>query len=38
MEPTADGFDGYDNATVNEAGTVVRVSIPRTDDDSYPSG
>ena len=38
MDPTADELDGYDNATVYEDGTVVRVSIRRTDDDAYPSG
>jgi hypothetical protein len=38
MEPTADDLDGYDNATVYEDGTVIRVSIRRTDDDAYPSG
>ncbi|WP_324761073.1 toxin-antitoxin system TumE family protein [Haloarcula sp. GH36] len=38
MEPTADDLDGYDNATVYEDGTVVRVSIRRTHDDAYLSG
>lgn len=38
MGPTADDFDRYDDATVYEDGTVVRVSICRTDDDAYPSG
>ena len=38
MEPTADDLDGYDNATVCEDGTVVRVSIRRTDDEAYSSG
>jgi hypothetical protein len=38
MEPTADELDGYDNATVYEDGTVVRISVRRTDNDAYPSG
>ncbi|WP_262174618.1 toxin-antitoxin system TumE family protein [Haloarcula laminariae] len=38
MEPTADDLDGYDNATVYEDGTVIRVSVRRTDDNAYPSG
>jgi len=37
MEPTADDLDGYDDATVYEDGTVVRVSVRRTDNDAYPS-
>jgi hypothetical protein len=38
VEPTADDLDGYSSATVYEDGTVVRVSIRRTDDEAYPSG
>jgi hypothetical protein len=38
MEPTADGLDGYTDARVYEDGTVVRVSIRRTDSETYPSG
>jgi hypothetical protein len=38
MAPTAEDLDGYDDATVYEDGTVVRVSIRRTDDEAYPSG
>ncbi|PSP61609.1 hypothetical protein BRC77_12415 [Halobacteriales archaeon QH_8_64_26] len=38
MVPRADDLDGYDNATVYEDSTVVRVSIRRTDSDAYPSG
>jgi hypothetical protein len=38
MELTGDDLDGYDDATVYEDGTVVRVSVRRTDDDAYPSG
>jgi len=38
MGPTDDDLDGYSEATVYEDGTVVRVSIRRSDDDAYPSG
>jgi len=38
MVPAADDLDGYDDATVYEDGTVVRVSVRRTDDEAYPSG
>lgn len=38
MEPTADSLDGYADATVYEDGTVVRVSVRRTDAEAYPSG
>lgn len=38
MDSMADDLDGYDDATVYEDGTVVRVSVRRTDDDAYPSG
>lgn len=38
MGPDADALDGYQNATVYEDGTVVRLSIRRTDDEAYPSG
>jgi len=38
MEPTADDLDGYDSATVYEDGTVVRISVRRTNDEAYPSG
>jgi len=38
MGPAADNLDGYNDATVYEDGTIVRISIRRTDDESYPSG
>lgn len=38
MVPMIDDLDGYDDATVYEDGTVVRVTVRRTDDDAYPSG
>jgi len=38
MEPTADDLDRYENATVYEDGTVVRISVRRTDSNMYPSG
>lgn len=38
MDPSADDLDGYQNATVHPDGTVVRLSIRRTDEDAYPSG
>jgi len=38
MEPTAVELDGYSTATVYEDGTVVRVSVRRTEDEAYPSG
>lgn len=38
MCPSADDLDGYHDATVYDDGTVVRVSVRRTDDDAYPSG
>lgn len=38
MTPNADELDGYQNATVYEDGTVVRVSVRRTNDEAYSSG
>ena len=38
MDDPAKAFDGYEAATVYEDGTVVRISVRRTDDDAYPSG
>jgi len=38
MVATSDEFDGYDRTEVYENGTLVRISIRRTDDDAYPSG
>jgi len=38
MEPTADDLDGYESTTVYEDRTVVRISVRRTDSDTYPSG
>lgn len=38
MAPSADDLDGFDRSNVYEDGTVVRISVRRTDDDSYPSG
>lgn len=38
MEPADDDLDGYSNATVYDDGTVVRISVRRTDSDTYPSG
>lgn len=34
----ADKFDGYEEVNVYDDGTVVRVSVRRTKDDTYPSG
>ena len=33
-----DDLDGYDDTTVYDDGTVVRISIRRTEDEAYPSG
>ena len=38
MAPTADDLDGYERSHVYDDGTVVRISIRRTDDETYPSG
>jgi hypothetical protein len=38
MPPSPDALDGYDRSHVYEDGTVVRVSVRRTTDDTYPSG
>jgi hypothetical protein len=38
MVDPVDEFDGFDRTKVYEDGTLVRISIQRTDDDSYPSG
>ena len=38
MGPTADDLNGYSNATVYPDGTVVRISVRRTEDEAYPSG
>lgn len=38
MGPTADDLDEYDDATVYPDGTVVRISVRRTEDKAYPSG
>ena len=38
MGPTADDLDEYDDATVYPDGTVVRISVRRTEDEAYPSG
>ncbi|ELY57152.1 hypothetical protein C491_11643 [Natronococcus amylolyticus DSM 10524] len=38
MGPDEDDLDGYERANVYEDGTVVRISIRRTNDPSYPSG
>jgi len=38
MGVTDDDFDGYERTKVYEDGTLVRISIRRTDDDAYPSG
>lgn len=38
MEPTAEELEGYNNAKVYQDGTVVRISVRRTNNDAYPSG
>ncbi|MDF9744707.1 toxin-antitoxin system TumE family protein [Natrinema salsiterrestre] len=38
MAPVADDLDGYSRSHVYEDGTLVRLSIRRTDDGAYPSG
>ena len=38
MGSTADDLDEYDDATVYPDGTVVRISVRRTEDEAYPSG
>ena len=38
MDDPAEAFDGDEAATVYGDGTVVRISVRRTDDDAYPSG
>jgi hypothetical protein len=38
MGPTADELDGYSDATVYEDGTVIRISVRRTEDETYSSG
>ena len=38
MVVTADDFDGYERTNVYENGKLVRISIRRTEDESYPSG
>lgn len=38
MVGTVDDLDGYDRTNVYEDGTLVRISIRRTEDESYPSG
>jgi len=38
MEPSSDDLDGFERATVYEDGTVVRIAIRRTEDETYPSG
>lgn len=38
MASDDDDLDGYERSKVYEDGTVVRISVRRTDDDAYPSG
>lgn len=38
MGPWADEIDGYDETNVYPNGSLVRVSIRRTESDAYPSG
>lgn len=38
MVGTADDFDGYERTKIYEDDTLVRISIRRTEDESYPSG
>jgi len=38
MVGPADELDGYERTNVYEDGTVVRISIRKTGDESYPSG
>lgn len=38
MGPSREELDGFDRARVYEDDTVVRISIRRTDDGTYPSG
>lgn len=38
MDPTAEELDGYARTDVYRDGTLVRVSVRRTADSTYPSG
>lgn len=38
MVGTADDLDGYERTKIYEDGTLVRISIRRTEDEPYPSG
>ncbi|MFC7081670.1 toxin-antitoxin system TumE family protein [Halorussus caseinilyticus] len=38
MVVTDDDFDGYERTKVYDDGTLVRISVRRTEDGSYPSG
>ncbi|WP_137284603.1 toxin-antitoxin system TumE family protein [Halorussus salinisoli] len=38
MVPTVDNLDEYERSHVYDDGTLVRISIRRTQDDAYPSG
>lgn len=38
MSAGRDDLDGYNETNVYQDGTLVRISIQRTEDDAYPSG